>query len=93
MVTTKQELGALGEQQVVRHCACPRCKRERTLKTLPPNFKCADVICDFCGYLGQSPFSGYHATAISRAPAISVFCRDLSPPYASRIRRSPCRAK
>jgi type II restriction enzyme len=20
---------------------------------LPPNFKCADVICDFCGYLGQ----------------------------------------
>ena len=20
---------------------------------LPPNFKCADVICDFCGYLAQ----------------------------------------
>jgi hypothetical protein len=23
------------------------------LKRLPNNFKCADVICDFCGYLGQ----------------------------------------
>jgi hypothetical protein len=22
-------------------------------KRLPNNFKCADVICDFCGYLGQ----------------------------------------
>jgi len=24
-----------------------------TLKQLPPNFKCADIICDFCGYLAQ----------------------------------------
>jgi hypothetical protein len=23
------------------------------MRTLPPNFKCADVICDFCGYLAQ----------------------------------------
>jgi len=53
MPTAKQDLGALGERLVVLHCACPRCKRARTLKTLPPNFKCADVICDFCGYLGQ----------------------------------------
>jgi len=53
MATAKQELGELGEQLVVRHCACPKCKRARTLRTLPPNFKCADVICDFCGYLGQ----------------------------------------
>lgn len=53
MPTDKQKLGALGEQLVVQHCACPKCKRTRTLKTLPPNFKCADVICDFCGYLGQ----------------------------------------
>jgi Dam-replacing family len=53
MATAKQELGELGEQLVVRHCACPKCKRDRTLRTLPPNFKCADVICDFCGYLGQ----------------------------------------
>jgi type II restriction enzyme len=53
MATAKQDLGALGEQLVVRHCACPRCKRARTLRMLPPNFKCADVICDFCGYLGQ----------------------------------------
>lgn len=53
MATAKQELGALGERLVVQHCACPRCKRARTLRTLPANFKCADIICDFCGYLGQ----------------------------------------
>lgn len=53
MATAKQELGALGERLVVRHCACPRCKRARTLRTLPPNFECADIICNFCGYLGQ----------------------------------------
>ena len=23
------------------------------MKLLPPNFKCADLICDFCGYLSQ----------------------------------------
>ncbi len=38
---------------MTRHCACPRCKRPQTLVRLPQNFKCADVICDFCGYLGQ----------------------------------------
>ena len=53
MPTTKQELGKLGELLVVRHCACPRCKRARTFKRLPANFKCADLICDFCGYLAQ----------------------------------------
>jgi hypothetical protein len=53
MATAKQELGTLGEKLVVQHCACPKCKRPRTLKTLPTNFKCADIICDFCGYLAQ----------------------------------------
>lgn len=53
MPTAKQELGALGERLVVQHCACPKCKRFATLKTLPTNFKCADIICDFCGYLAQ----------------------------------------
>src|SRR5215470_13643492 len=48
-----KELGVYGEQLVVRHCSCPRCKRSKTLKALPQNFKRADVICDFCGYLGQ----------------------------------------
>jgi hypothetical protein len=45
--------GAFGEERVVRDCSCPRCKRSRTFVRLPPNFKCADVICDFCGYLAQ----------------------------------------
>jgi hypothetical protein len=27
--------------------------QEETLKRLPNNFKCADLICDFCGYLAQ----------------------------------------
>jgi type II restriction enzyme len=51
--TSKQELGKFGETVVARSCKCPKCKRARSLKTLPANFKCADVICDFCGYLGQ----------------------------------------
>lgn len=53
MATEKQNLGVLGEQLVAKSCACPRCKRDKTLKRLPPNFKCADIICDFCGYLAQ----------------------------------------
>ncbi|HBM90432.1 MAG TPA: hypothetical protein DD400_00925 [Rhodospirillaceae bacterium] len=51
--TTKQMLGELGEKLVVKRCRCPKCKRERTLRLLPKNFKCADVVCDFCGYLAQ----------------------------------------
>jgi len=53
MPTAFQALGLFGEQKVVRDCSCPKCKRSRTLIRLPTNFKCADVICDFCGYLGQ----------------------------------------
>ena len=49
----KQVLGRWGETLVAKKFACPRCKRFRTLKRLPPNFKCADIICDFCGYLAQ----------------------------------------
>jgi type II restriction enzyme len=53
MATAKQELGELGERLVVQHCPCPKCKQKKTLKRLTTNFKCADVICDFCGYLAQ----------------------------------------
>ncbi|NBX65556.1 MAG: hypothetical protein EBQ96_00995 [Proteobacteria bacterium] len=53
MSTDKQDLGDMGEKLVAERCACPKCKRTRTLKCLPKNFKCADVICDFCGYLAQ----------------------------------------
>jgi Dam-replacing family len=53
MATARQVLGTFGEERVVRDCSCPRCKRSKTLVCLPPNFKCADVICDFCGYLAQ----------------------------------------
>ena len=51
--TKLQALGAFGERCVTQDCACPRCKRSQTLIRLPTNFKCADVICDFCGYLAQ----------------------------------------
>jgi type II restriction enzyme len=50
---THKQLGDWGEQMVVKSCACPQCKRTKTLKRLPTNFKCADLICDFCGYLAQ----------------------------------------
>ena len=53
MSTNKQILGAKGETIVCKEFSCPRCKKEKTLKKLPTNFKCADVICDFCGYLAQ----------------------------------------
>lgn len=53
MATSKQLLGTWGEQLVAKTCHCPKCKRTKTLKLLPPNFKCADLICDFCGFLGQ----------------------------------------
>jgi hypothetical protein len=53
MPTIRQALGAFGEERVTKDCTCPRCKRSRTLVRLPNNFKCADVICDFCGYLAQ----------------------------------------
>jgi hypothetical protein len=53
MATAKQDLGARGEALVTANCSCPRCKRMGSFRRLPTNFKCADVICDFCGYLGQ----------------------------------------
>ena len=53
MPTVRQQLGAWGENLVANTCDCPKCKRTNTLKLLPPNFKCADLICDFCGYLAQ----------------------------------------
>lgn len=53
MATEKQNLGDFGEKMVVKNCSCPKCKKEKTLKLLTKNFKCADVVCDFCGYLGQ----------------------------------------
>ena len=53
MATKNQLLGQRGELLVTRRCTCPKCKRRGTLKRLPVNFKCADVICDFCGFLAQ----------------------------------------
>jgi len=53
-VATKQQiLGEFGELAVIKNCRCPKCKKLKTLRKLPPNFKCADVICDFCGFLAQ----------------------------------------
>tara|TARA_B100000965_G_scaffold138379_1_gene115208 strand:- start:198 stop:641 length:444 start_codon:yes stop_codon:yes gene_type:complete len=53
MATEKQKLGDFGEKFVKQNFPCPKCKNLKTLKQLPPNFKCADIICDFCGYLAQ----------------------------------------
>ena len=52
--TKRQNTGDLGEAIVEKYCYCPKCKSTtKTLKRLPPNFKCADIICDFCGFLAQ----------------------------------------
>ena len=53
MATKKQKLGEKGEVLVTKNCSCPKCKSSKTLRRLPVNFKCADIICDFCGYLTQ----------------------------------------
>jgi type II restriction enzyme len=54
MATSKQKLGDFGEAFVAKKVNCPSCKRNtKTLRLLPTNFKCADLICDFCGYLAQ----------------------------------------
>ena len=53
MTTGKQKLGEFGENLICKKFDCPKCKRANTLKRLPPNFKCSDIICDFCGYLAQ----------------------------------------
>lgn len=54
MATKLQILGDKGEELVRSKIDCPRCKRaKRSLRTLPRNFRCADLICDFCGYLAQ----------------------------------------
>jgi hypothetical protein len=53
MVTKKQKLGEIGEVIITKKCSCPRCKRAGTFRRLPTNFKCADIICDFCGFLAQ----------------------------------------
>nr|WP_297323428.1 DpnI domain-containing protein [uncultured Bartonella sp.] len=49
----RQKLSELGENYVIKQCGCPHCKKMRALVRLPLNFKCADIVCDFCGYLAQ----------------------------------------
>ncbi len=53
MSTAKQKLGVYGENIVIKNLICQKCKKNKTLKKLPINFKCADIICDFCGFLAQ----------------------------------------
>lgn len=53
MATKQQELGKFGETMVAKHCVCPGCKKGTTLVRLPNNFRCVDLVCDFCGYLAQ----------------------------------------
>jgi type II restriction enzyme len=39
---------------VKKNITCPKCKHlNKTLRALPANFRCADLVCDFCGYLAQ----------------------------------------
>ena len=67
MATTKQKLGTAGEELVAKHARCPGCKRtDKSFKLLPPNFKCADLVCDFCGYLAQVKLSLIHISEPTR---------------------------
>lgn len=53
MATEIQKLGKKGKELVRKNLECPKCKRMKTLNLLRNNFKCANLICDFCGYLAQ----------------------------------------
>ena len=53
MPSEKQKIGDKGEQFIAKTMACLSCKKTKTLKQLPNNFKCADLICDFCGHTSQ----------------------------------------
>ncbi len=53
MATSKQQLGDRGEKAVCKRAACPECGRVGQLRQLKNNFECVDVICKFCGCLGQ----------------------------------------
>lgn len=52
MSSEKKEFGDAGEQLIAKYVPCPKCKTGK-LCLLRQNFKCADVICDFCGFLAQ----------------------------------------
>ena len=52
-MATLRDKGEIGERHIVQTMPCLRCKRHKTLKQLPTNFKCADLICDFCGHTSQ----------------------------------------
>lgn len=53
MATRLQNIGDKGEKFIIKKMSCLKCKREGTLKQLPTNFKCVDLICDFCGHTSQ----------------------------------------
>lgn len=52
-MSDKIRLGNWGETLVAKSVDCPKCKNSNTLKKLVQNFRCADLICDFCGFIAQ----------------------------------------
>jgi type II restriction enzyme len=57
MATKQQKNGDWAEKLVAKMCMCPKCKHPSgKLKQLVQNFECADLICNFCGYLAQVKF-------------------------------------
>ena len=52
MPTPKQQLGQYGELVVVK-LQLPKVRTTKALFRNFSHFKCADIICDFCGYLAQ----------------------------------------
>ena len=53
MPSKNQRIGKLGEKFVTKMMNCLKCKKQNSLKLLPTNFKCADLICEFCGHTSQ----------------------------------------
>ena len=53
MATAKKDLGVFSEKIIKSRRPCPKCRRSKKLVKLPTNFKCTDLICDFCDFLAK----------------------------------------
>ena len=76
MTTDRQRLGEFGERLVCKRSNCPRCKRPTTLRRLPTNFKCADIICDLMDliYPGFVAATGYRSSSTAMITSTPGSC-------------------
>lgn len=83
MVTKRQETGDIGEKFVIKHVRCPICNKGKFIKMSIKNFPCADIICKFCGILGQ--VKSFRINNLNKIP--KKIGGSAWPPFNKRIRK------